>query len=83
MYEWTSFYVLSLNYMYISQLNKVQLYWSLSTFVISVKNQYSKFELFAIIQLSLVLEFGQESSSSLSNLSKDEVMKVVTQMATA
>ncbi|XP_022321884.1 NADH dehydrogenase [ubiquinone] 1 alpha subcomplex subunit 2-like [Crassostrea virginica] len=28
-------------------------------------------------------EFGQESSSSLSNLSKDEVMKVVTQMATA
>lgn len=83
MYEWTSFYVLSLNYMYISQLNKVQLYWSLSTFVISVKNQYSKFELFAIIQLSLILEFGQESSSSLSNLSKDEVMKVVTQMATA
>lgn len=69
--------------MYISQLNKVQLYWSLSTFVISVKNQYSKFELFAIIQLSLILEFGQESSSSLSNLSKDEVMKVVTQMATA
>lgn len=27
MYEWTSFYVLSLNNMYISQLNKVQLYW--------------------------------------------------------
>jgi hypothetical protein len=28
-------------------------------------------------------EFGQESSSSLSNLSSEEVMKVVSKMATA
>lgn len=33
--------------------------------------------------LFCILELGQESSSSLSNLSKDEVMTVVTKIATA
>lgn len=35
------------------------------------------------IFLFCILELGQESSSSLSNLSKDEVMTVVTKIATA